>query len=514
MATHVVTPPLSQVASRSFLRLSLYDIFFAVIILWSFMADPAGWQRLLIDGDTAFHIRIGDYILNHRQVPHQDVFSFSVPGQPWYAFEWLSEVAYALVHSVWALKGVVLLAGLCIGFAFTLMWNFSVWQGANSGVALVLVMLGLSASSFHFHARPHVFTWLFLLGAMWMVARDRKRNHWSVWLLAPLTALWANFHGGFFIFFALLGVMIVGLLIEAWLMPVQRVSRLFAARRYAMVLLASGAASLCNPYGITLHMHIAEVLRAKWILDLVDEFRSPVFRGEAMLVFLGLLFLGLLTAGRLAERRQVADALVILFLAYASLTSVRHIPIFVLIAVPMIAVEASRLWDAWVAHQPRGSTSRIVEDVIAQRLPSTGDRVGVWAFVFVAYLCVAPASGFPQDFSPDRFPVALVEKHQAKLATARVFCSDQWGGYLVYKNFPQQRIFIDGRHNYYGEKFLKETLAMNEGRSAWRQTFERQKFDVVLSTADSTITTLVLGLPDWRIVDRVGNGIMLERIRS
>lgn len=505
MATHVVNPPLAQIATRSFLRLSLYDIFFVVIIVWSFMADPAGWQRLLIDGDTAFHIRIGDFILNSGQVPHRDVFSFSVEGQPWYAFEWLSEVAYSLAHTALALKGVVLLAGLVIGLTFTLLWNFAVWQGANSGVALIVVMLGLSASSFHFHARPHVFTWLFLLTAMWLVAADRKQNHWSIWLLVPLTALWANVHGGFFIFFALLGVLIAGLVLEG---------RAQEAGRYTLVLLVSAVASLCNPYGLEMHLHIYEVLRAKWILDLVDEFRSPVFRGETMLIFLVLLFLGLMTATRLVERRQFSDALPILFLAYASLTSVRHIPIFVLIAAPLIAVELSRLWNTWLASQRRGSTARIIEDVITQRLPGRSDCMGIGAVLFIGYLCLSPMSAFPQDFSADRFPVALVQKHQARLATSRVFCSDQWGGYLVYKNFPQQRIFIDGRHNYYGEKFLKQTLAMNEGRSGWRETFDRQNFDIVLSTADSTITTLLITAPDWRVVDRVGNGIMLERIRS
>jgi hypothetical protein len=348
---------------------------------------------------------------------------------------------------------------------------------------------------------------------MWIVANDRRHSHWSLWLLPPITAVWANFHGGFLVFLTLLGVLVFGTLVEGWLLPLQREIRVRNARRYALVLLASAAASLCNPYGWNLHLHWAELLRAKWVLDLVDEFRSPAFRGEAMLVFLGLLFLGVATATRLIERRQIADALMILSLAYASLVSVRHIAIYVLMAIPIIAVEVSRLWDHWVARQPSGSTSRILEDVISQRLPGNRDYVSPWALLFVAYLCATSANAFPQDFSADRFPVALVEKHKGKLAASRVFCSDQWGDYLVYKNFPKQRVFIDGRLDYYGEKFVNDTHTMSEGRARWREIFDAHRFDVVLSTTDATITNLVMTLPDWRVVDRVGNGILMERVK-
>jgi hypothetical protein len=72
---------------------SLSDLFFLAILLWLFMSSGAsGLQGLLDDGDAGWHIRTGEYILNHHAVPHHDLYSFSKPDAPWYAWEWLTDV--------------------------------------------------------------------------------------------------------------------------------------------------------------------------------------------------------------------------------------------------------------------------------------------------------------------------------------------------------------------------------------------------------------------------------------
>ena len=89
---------------------SLTDFFFLAVIFWLFMADPSGWERLVTDGDTALHTRTGDYILDHGMVPTADPFSFTKPGERWFAFQWLTGVVYALLNRWFGLKGIVLLA--------------------------------------------------------------------------------------------------------------------------------------------------------------------------------------------------------------------------------------------------------------------------------------------------------------------------------------------------------------------------------------------------------------------
>src|SRR5580704_19502097 len=65
---------------------SLSDLFFLAILVWLFMSSgAAGWQGLLADADAGWHIRTGQYILDHHAVPRVDLYSFSKPGAPWFA---------------------------------------------------------------------------------------------------------------------------------------------------------------------------------------------------------------------------------------------------------------------------------------------------------------------------------------------------------------------------------------------------------------------------------------------
>ena len=128
------------------------------------------------DGDTGMHIRTGDYILATHHIPRQDLFSFSRAGEPWADWEWLSQAAFALLHNWWGLKGVVLFSGILLATVFTLLMRQALWRGANSVVALVLVFMAINTTLIHLLARPHIFTMLFLMVAMFLIASDRRRR--------------------------------------------------------------------------------------------------------------------------------------------------------------------------------------------------------------------------------------------------------------------------------------------------------------------------------------------------
>src|SRR5437868_7044599 len=78
---------------------SLSDLFFLAILVWLFLSSgSSGWQGLLADADAGWHIRTGEYILDHHAVPHVDLYSFSKPDAAWYAWEWLTDVIYGGLH--------------------------------------------------------------------------------------------------------------------------------------------------------------------------------------------------------------------------------------------------------------------------------------------------------------------------------------------------------------------------------------------------------------------------------
>jgi hypothetical protein len=479
---------------------SYTDILFLFIIIFSFIAGELGWQRLLQDADTGLHIRIGDYILQHRQVPTRDIFSFSLPGQTWYAFEWLTETLFSILHTSFGLKGVVLLSAVVIAGTLTAMFRCALYRGANSLIALALTLLTVSANSLHFLARPHIFTLLFVVVSVWLIAADRQTPSPRIWLLVPLTIVWTNMHGGFFIFFPLLALLVIGCVLER---------RMADAIRYTALGSLCGLASLVNPYGIKVHAHILEVMRASFMIDTVDEFGSPKFRTEAQLHLMILLFLGLIVIVPLLSKRRVTEALWILFLAYCALTSVRHGPIFTLVVVPIVAVQLTEWWADWVRDRPANSYPRVLDSIAAQ-LGAGFQRTSIWTAVVVVFLALTGSIHWPTDFPEKNFPEEIVQRHP-EIATSRILTTDQWGDYLIYRNYPQQRVFLDGRTNYYGAKVLSEYSGMMDGQRHWKQILEQYRIDLIMCSPDAALASLITLDPEWRTVDTEKKAVLFAK---
>src|SRR5580704_1104834 len=130
---------------------SLSDLFFLAILIWLFMSSGAsGWEGLLADADAGWHIRTGQYILDHHAVPHQDLYSFSKPGAAWYAWEWGVDLIDGALHRGFGLKGVVLLAGLLIALFATTLLRRMVWRNVHLFAALIVSLLAVGGASIHF----------------------------------------------------------------------------------------------------------------------------------------------------------------------------------------------------------------------------------------------------------------------------------------------------------------------------------------------------------------------------
>jgi hypothetical protein len=490
---------------------SLSDFLFIALIAWLFMSSgPHGWQSLLADADVGWHIRTGEYILNHHQVPHHDLYSFSKPGAPWYAWEWLSDVIDGLLFRWAGLKGIVLAAGALIALFATTLMRRIVDAGAHLFVALLVTLFSVGAASMHFLARPHIFTLLLLSISMWIIEADRRgANPARIWWLAPITLVWTNLHGGFLVLIGLLGLAAIGAAAEAWLEKPRGGRPDWApALRWAGLAAACGAASFVNPYGWELHRHVIQYLRSDWIRKVVQEFQSPSFRDENMLQFEALLFIGLITAGARFRRGQVIDGLWIVCLGYMSLSSVRHVPIFVTVAAPMIAVEMTYWWKAWVGDSSQQSALGILNQM-GRDIVAGFQRFTIWMAVAVAALAMSgSAVAWPQDFPSLVFPTAMVHAHEQEILQARVLTTDQWADYLIYLH-PEQKVFMDGRSDFYGPEIGDQFLQVMRGMPGWEKVIQKYRFNLALIPVDTAIAQLLKQRPEWRVVADDGKEILL-----
>ncbi len=185
---------------------------FLALLLWTALS-----VRLLGDAGIGWHIRTGQAILATHAIPRVDLYSSSMAGQPWFAWEWLYDVVVGWLNQAAGLNAVVFLTALTIAVTFSLTFRLLLRRGTNLMVAVFLVLLAASASMIHFFARPHVFSWLLSVVWFWILdsseldlsgndpAAARKHRR-LLWLLPLFMIVWVNLHGGFLLGFALLGI--------------------------------------------------------------------------------------------------------------------------------------------------------------------------------------------------------------------------------------------------------------------------------------------------------------------
>lgn len=517
-AMQVASPVTSQIqapasATRIGRRLapSPVELLCLALILWLVGYTIAGaGTGLLRDSQTGYHVRIGEFVLAHHAVPSTDFLSFTRSGDPFFAWEWLAGVGAALLYHWEGLRALIVVSALLIGLTVLVMMRHMAWRGANIFVTVGLIHLAIGTSSIHYLARPHLFTLLFLAAALWILDRDRRRPTAWLWALVPLAALWANLHGGFFGLLMTTGILAGGSAIE-WLMD-RRPESLRYAIRYALLTGACFLGSLLNPYGIQEHVHLIQFMRETWYLKLTEEYQPPQFLSAAGAYYAVLLAGGVTLAARMLWRKQIAPALLILAWAYASSRSVRHIPIYTMVVLPWAAGELAVMWDRWIAGKSRKSLAGILQTLAGDYQPSLQRSSWFLPIAAMLLLFCSFGIGYPTDFPEPLYPTSLVTRHSADIVRARVFTTDGWGHYLSFRYPEPYRIYIDGRCDFFGERFTQEYLAALNGVPGWRDTLKRYGVQMVLVPPETALATLLRNTPGWRLVEETGTAVLFSSL--
>ncbi|HLX76606.1 MAG TPA: hypothetical protein VKR26_17795 [Terriglobales bacterium] len=528
--TPSVSPPPGSPWWFRALMPSIADVIFLLLLLA--LTYGGLQQRLLGDAGTGWHIRAGQQMLATHAIPRQDSFSYTMPGHPWFAWEWLYDLAAGIIYSRMGLNGVVFLSALLIAGTFAGLFRKAVARNRYPLIAAVLVVLAIFASSIHFLARPHLFTWVFTL-IFWNIlesatapgsTRTLRRLYW----LPALMLLWVNLHGGFLVGLALVGLYFLGALWETLAAhePSGRATAKIAARRLGMVGLLAGVATFFNPYGYGLWLHIHAYLGSRFYMNNIQEFLSPNFHGAAEKFFAALLLLSLLGLAVNRSHLRASHLLVILFSVYFGLYAARNIPIasilLVLSVTPLLAGAVERAGSA-EELAPRARNLFLRWKNFAARMARTelglrGHLLPLAAVVITFVVCLQGGRLGARPlvrahFDGKRFPVAAADFLAARGIRSQVFNPDYWGGYLIYRLGPGYKVFMDDRHDFYGEPFVRDYIKLKDIQPGWQEVLDKQKVNWVLIPPEWTLSNALKELPQWRVLYDDHRAILFARVK-
>ena len=510
-----------------FLAPSITDLIF--IILLCAMSSGALAPRLLGDASVGWHIRNGERMLRTHSITRVDPFSVTMGGQTWYAWEWLYDAKIAGIHHWMGLNGVVFFTAVIIALTFALTLRLCLRRGADLPVAALLLALSLGVSMIHLFARPHVLSWLFTV--IWFQLLDSSESanpaasQRRLWYLPALMLLWVNVHGGFVLGFALLGLYLLSAAIRYYRSRDGEESRSLAQRSKTLgiVTVASLAASLINPYGYELHVHVYRYLTSRWLMNHIDEFLSPNFHGVAQQCFVAILLITIVALAAAHNKPSLSRVLVLLLATYSGLYAARSLPVssllFTLIVAPLWT---QALTDARenenLSLRLRAFVSRWQEFTGRVRNVELAFRGHVWpvAAVFLGVLVCAHQGrlGTTQwmhaHFDPKHIPVQATDTIVERGIREPIFAPDSWGGYLIYRLYPENRIFVDDRHDFYGVDFLRDYLKAIRLTPDWDKFLNEKHVNWALLPAGSALANMLEETTQWNVVYRDGTAVLLE----
>jgi hypothetical protein len=488
-----------------------------------FFSCTTGVKWLLSDSDTGWHIRTGEWILKNGRVPSTDLFSFTKNGQPWFAWEWLSDLAMGWLHSHGGLPAIVFASFVILCTTSLVLYRAAAAESGHRLVSFLLTWLAMGAATMHWLARPHLITPLIAALFCWALNRvERGFKHSTLVALPALTVLWVNLHGGFFVGIVLVLTYSVATAGEH-VLHFGRHDGWGRARLYALTAGACVLASLMNPYGYHLHAHVLEYLGSPFYLQYVSEFRPVDFQWRSASYFETLLVLAVSAALWHLGKARLVHVLLPLSWTHLALLSARNVPIFAVVTLPSIAVAISE-WIGFAQHRWQanrvGAAAQAVADIesdlngIAGKTRVRVALVPVMGMIVVGMMLTHPGqmSELRAEFDPTQFPVeaASVINHNSGSAT-RLFCSWQWGGYLIYRLWPSIQVFNDGRTDFYGPDFVHQGLALWTASSDWANILDRYRVNEVLLPVDSALASVLRERGDWKPVYQDRVAVLFEK---
>lgn len=470
--------------------------------------------RTIFDFDFGTHMATGRWILSNARWPEKDPFTYTVSHREFLAYSWLFQVGLYEIYRAFGVHGLTLARWVILMGTGLLLLDIlrvrrcSALAGSLVGVAAILM------SEVRFTIRPELVSDFLAASTLWVLERRRQGRAAPLWLLPIIQLIWVNTH----------------LYVFGWgILGAYAVEEVFRRRSLRTPLVPYGILSFLvlflNPYhyrGVLYPFRLAAMMREKSAYaSFVRELASPLtLKPDAQLglhlyaIWLLLLLGAVALAVHVWKRRWTDVALVGVFGVLAAV-SVRNVTIYAVATVPSLCTALDDLVGSWAGRDRGGEKGRVRAALGGGLLTAT---LGFAALTAVRVV----SGGFYADYGrPTRFASAIDRASFALDAAEWLadhdikgngFNNFNIGGTLLWRD-PAHKVFIDGRGDVAGEKFMRRYLAANNP-ARWERTQREYGLEYVVFAHRDEYLLLVRKLwrdPGWKVVYVDGSVVIFVR---
>ncbi|MEX2247250.1 MAG: hypothetical protein WEC75_11240 [Dehalococcoidia bacterium] len=429
------------------------------MLLAILIAKPA---TQAVDNDFWWHLKTGELIFDRGLIRH-DPYSWTAGGHSWVTHEWLSELVIYSVQSTMGYLANVLLFGLVASAALGTMYALGRLRGAGTKPLVVLTLVSVSVLASFMAVRPQLFSWLFFAIFLYVMYSRSEGRRAPIWALPPLMAVWVNLHLGFFY-----GLMLCAAWVGAEVWDAMR-GRSNHLREASVIAAGCLAATMLNPHGPEILWYPLRYLTdAAATHARVSEWLPPTPRQWSHLPILACVTL---LAATLASRERPRPFLFIVAVVVGALAlqAVRNAPYAALVLLPVAGGALAARWPA--ASSGRDSRTRVI-------LPLASGLVAL----AVAIVVGVGSRGAPVAWTASTlgYPVAGTQYVQEHDTGQRLLVEYGWGGYVIHELYPDTKIFVDGRTDFYGNALMENYFTIYDAQPGWDLLLDRYGVEVVL----------------------------------
>lgn len=496
--------------------------------------DPPAWQRFLpgvpdlfcallalpllaqastFTHDTWWHLTQGQHTLRTGSIPRTEAFSWTAPGEPIAGTTgWLTDLLFAWLVERGGLPLLEVLAVVLVALTFRCVYGIARALDASP----VLACAGLYAFALSSHSlfilRPQLFTFLGFAGLFWIYVHLRRHPASRVvWAAPGIVLMWTNLHGGVFLGLAfLVGVAGLEWVESRW--PGVAEADAAASRRRARTLAMVAGASLLtfcvHPSGPVdnLRLLLETPLGTEAALTINEWLPPPPDRVP---LFEPTLILALLVLALLRQRPPLFEAAGFLAAAHLGLTVWRHMPLYGIVGLPILAAWWTRALQAQAPAHPGRASRWVVAAGTLDRLAGAGERGpgGFLALLLAGAILAGWAASSERDplraeGAPLRtlYPVAACEWIEAQDVRGNMFNPYPWGGFLAYALGPARKVYVDSRTRPFVSVFPDEYFAIYNASPGWQRRLSQRGVDWVIVETGARLSAVLRLEPTWRQV--------------
>lgn len=443
-------------------------------------------------GDLAYYLKIGEIIFKTGTIPAINLFSYTNSTFPFINPNWLSEVVFYLIYQSFGFNGLITFSIITIIAAFSLLFSYAT-QKIDYFATLVISLLSIHVIYERTEVKPELLSYLLLAIFITLLYRYKEKFTNWIFVLIPITLLWVNTHIYFFVGITVLLLFVIDALIT-------RKDNLTSKKSITLfsVLAAVGLTTIFNPHFLQGAFYPFNVLNnyAFPVEENSNFFNAISYYSDTTFPFFGIMVTALWISILFSIKKlQPIDILLALFFTFLGFFAVRAFPLFA-IGTFIPAVKALSV----ILHE-------MYKKISKEKLPllQSGTLFVICLLLFPTIKSNLEIHGLGFGVSDTvQSAIDFLKKNNIK---GPLYNNYDIGNYLVYRFYPGEQVFVDGRPEAYPKEFFERTyFPMQESETVFRTVADKYKFNVLLIKHTDTSPTNVLLMQhlikdkEWKMV--------------